>query len=114
MYLIFYQLKIGGDCFMTKLDLRKEEINAAKKAAEIVTLHEWYDSTIHEFELKEYFKCYSNLGRLGRELYKRGVKRITELYEADNNIFIEATFVRKGLDLLTPLCALACITKYQK
>ncbi|MDM1243652.1 hypothetical protein [Acinetobacter indicus] len=93
----------------SEVQLRKEQISAAKKAAEIVTLREWYDSTQHGYELEEYFKHYSNLGRLGKELHKRGVKRVTELYqEPDRGSFVEATFVRSELDLLGPLCALAC------
>lgn len=98
---------------ISEAQLRKQQISAAKKAAEIVTLREWYDSTMHGYELEEYFKHFSNLGRLGKELHKRGVKRVTELYEADNGVFVEATFVRRDLDLLGPLCALACIG-YQK
>ena len=93
---------------ISEVQLRKEQISAAKKAAEIVTLREWYDSTNHGYELEEYFKHFSNLGRLGKELHKRGVKRVTELYEADSGVFIEATFVRRDLNLLAPLCALAC------
>ena len=54
----------------SEVQLRKEQISAAKKAAEIVTLREWYDSTHHGYELEEYFKHYSNLGRLGKELHK--------------------------------------------
>ena len=96
---------------ISEVQLRKQEISAAKKAAEIVTLREWYDSSKHGYELEEYFKHYSNLGRLGKELHKRGVKRVTELYESDKGIFIEANFVRSDLDLLGPLCALACIVK---
>ncbi|MEQ1312090.1 hypothetical protein [Acinetobacter sp. XH1639] len=94
---------------LSEVQLRKQQISAAKKAAEIVTLREWYDSTMHGYELEEYFKYFSNLGRLGKELHKRGVKRVTELYEADNGVFVEATFVRSHLDLLGPLCALACV-----
>lgn len=94
---------------ISEVQLRKQQISAAKKAAEIVTLREWYDSTQHSYELEEYFKHFSNLGRLGKELHKRGVKRVTELYEADSGVFIEATFVRRDLNLLAPLCALACI-----
>lgn len=94
---------------MSEVQLRKQEISAAKKAAEIVTLREWYDSTQHGYELKEYFKHYSNLGRLGRELHKRGVKRETELLEDKKVGFVEATFVRRELDLLGPLCAVACV-----
>lgn len=93
---------------LNEVQLRRQQIAAFKKSAEIVTLREWYDSTIHDYELEEYFKHFSNLGRLGKELHKREVKRVTELYKADNGIFVEATFVRSNLDLLGPLCALAC------
>ncbi|MFH3692470.1 hypothetical protein WAH72_07610 [Acinetobacter baumannii] len=96
---------------LNEVQLRRQQIFAAKKAAEIVTLREWYDSTVHGYELEEYFKYFSNLGRLGKELHKRRVKRVTELYEADNGLFVEATFVRRDLDLLGPLCALACVYK---
>lgn len=100
----------NSESIKSEVQLRKEQISAVKKAAEIVTLREWYDSTQHGYELEEYFKHYSNLGRLGKELHKRGVKRVTELYqEPDRGPFIEATFVRSDLDLLGPLCALACV-----
>lgn len=94
---------------LTEIQLRKQQISSAKKAAEIVTLRQWYDSTTHGYELEEYFKHYSNLGRLGKEIHKRRVKRVTELYEAENGVFVEATFVRKDLDVLGPLCAIACV-----
>lgn len=95
---------------ISEVQLRKEQISAAKKAAEIVTLREWYDSTQHSYELEEYFKYFANLGRLGKELHKRNVKRVTELYQQpDRGPFVEATFVRSDLDLLGPLCALACV-----
>lgn len=94
---------------LSEAQLRKQQISSAKKAAEIVTLRQWYDSTTHGYELEEYFKHYSNLGRLGKELHKRRVKRVTELYEAENGVFVEATFVRKDLDVLGPLCAIACV-----
>lgn len=93
----------------SEVQLRKEQISAAKKAAEIVNLREWYDSTQHGYELEEYFKHYSNLGRLGKELHKRGVKRVTELYESDKGVFVEATFIRSDLDLVGPLCAIVCV-----
>lgn len=93
----------------SKVQLCKQEISAAKKAAEIVTLREWYDSMQHGYELEEYFKHFANLGKLGKELHKRGVKRVTELYESDKGVFVEATFVRRDLDLLGPLCAVACV-----
>lgn len=94
---------------LSEVQLRRQQISAAKKAAEIVTLREWYDSTTHGYELEEYFKHFANLGRLGKELHKRGVKRVTELYECENGVFVEATFIRADLNLLGPLCALACI-----
>ncbi|WP_228721910.1 hypothetical protein [Acinetobacter indicus] len=80
---------MGNDgSLISEVQLRKQQISAAKKAAEIVTLREWYDSTQHGYELEEYFKHYANLGRLGKELHKRGVKRVTELCEADNGVFV--------------------------
>ena len=82
----------------SEVQLRKQQISAAKKAAEIVTLREWYDSTQHAYELEEYFKKFANLGRLGKELHKRGAQRVTELYEAENGVFVEATFRRGDLD----------------
>lgn len=92
-----------------EVQLRKGQISAAKKAAEIVTLREWYESTQHGYELEEYFKHFANLGRLGKELHKRGAKRVTELYEANNGVFVETTFVREDLDIMGPLCALTCV-----
>jgi len=95
---------------LSQVELCKQQISAAKRAAEIVTLREWYDSTNHGYELEEYFKHFSNLGRLGKELHKRGVKRVTELYQQPNRgLFVEATFIRRDLDLMGPLCALACV-----
>lgn len=41
---------------ISEVQLRKQEISAAKKVAEIVTLREWYDSTKHGYELEEYQK----------------------------------------------------------
>lgn len=75
---------------LNEVQLRKQQISAARKATEILTLREWYDSTNHGYELEEYFKHFSNLGRLGKELHKRGVKRVTELYESDKGVFVEA------------------------
>ncbi|MDV7418911.1 hypothetical protein R4448_08090 [Acinetobacter baumannii] len=94
---------------MNKIEQRKEQILVARKSAEILTLREWYNTTNHGYELEEYFKYFSNLGRLGKELHKRGVKRVTELYKASNSLFVEATFVRSDLDILGPLCAIACV-----
>ncbi|MDV7646350.1 hypothetical protein R4646_05035 [Acinetobacter baumannii] len=42
-------------------------------------LREWYDSTQHGYDLEEYFKHFANLGKVGKELHKRGVKCIAEL-----------------------------------
>lgn len=100
---------MNNETNLNESQLRRQQISAAKKAAEIVTLREWYDSTAHGYELEEYFKHFANLGRLGKELHKRGVKRVTELYETGNGVFIEATFIRSELNLLVPLCALACV-----
>lgn len=73
---------------ISEVQLRKQQISAAKKAAEIVTLREWYDSTQNGYELEEYFRYFANLGRLGKKLHKGGVKRVTELYEAENGVFV--------------------------
>ena len=83
---------------LTQVQLRKQQISAAKKAAEIVTLHEWYESFQPGQELEEYFKYYSNLGRLGRELHKHRVIRVIELYQdLDRSPTIEAAFDRLDL-----------------
>lgn len=45
---------MGNDgSLISEVQLRKQQISAAKKAAEIVTLREWYDSTQHGYELEE-------------------------------------------------------------
>lgn len=91
---------------------RKREIAEAKRAAEIVTLREWYDTTIvHSPEIKEYMKHFKQLGRLGKELHNRGVKRVTERFGDDVITLVEATYRRIDLDIIAPLCALACIRK---
>lgn len=88
---------------------RKREIVEAKRAAEIVTLREWYDTTPeHSSEINEYMKHFKQLGRLGKELHNRGIKRVTERLGDDVRTLVEATYVRAELDLLAPLCALAC------
>lgn len=91
---------------------RKREIVEAKRAAEIVTLREWYDTTPeHSPEIKEYMKHFTQLGRLGKELHNRGVKRVTERFGDDVRTLVEATYRRVDLDIIAPLCALACIRK---
>ncbi|MFL4374842.1 hypothetical protein RJ730_12440 [Acinetobacter baumannii] len=94
---------------MNKIEQRKEQILAAKRSAEILTLREWYNTTNHGYELEEYFQYFTNLGRLGKELHKRKVKRVTELYEDEKGGFVEATFIRSELDISAPLCAIACV-----
>ena len=89
---------------------RKREIAEAKRAAEIVTLREWYDTTPeHSPEIQEYMKHFTQLGRLGKELHKRGVKRVTERLGDDVRTLVEATYVRSELDFVASLCALACV-----
>ncbi len=91
---------------------RKREIAEAKRAAEIVTLREWFDTTPeHSPEIKEYIKHFTQLGRLGKELHNRGVKRVTERFGDDVRTLVEATYRRDDLDIIAPLCALACIRK---
>ncbi|MAE21956.1 MAG: hypothetical protein CMK92_05945 [Pseudomonas sp.] len=91
---------------------RKQEIFEAKRAAEIVTLREWYDTTpAHSLEIQEYIKHFKQLGRLGKELHSRGVKRVTERFGDDVRTLVEATYIRSDLDLLAPLCAVSCLFK---
>lgn len=91
---------------------RKREIVEAKRAAEIITLREWYDTTpVHSPEIQEYMKHFTQLGRLGKELHNRGVKRVTERFSDDVRTLVEATYRRKDLDIIAPLCALACVRK---
>lgn len=91
---------------------RKREIVEAKRAAEIVTLREWYDTTPeHSPEIQEYMKHFTQLGRLGKELHKRGVKRVTERLGDDVRTLVEATYVRKELDIIAPLCAISCVKR---
>lgn len=93
---------------------RKREIAEAKRAAEIVTLREWYDTTPeHSQEIQEYMKHFTQLGRLGKELHNRGVKRVTERFGDDVRTLVEATYVRGELDLVAPLCAMACLFNKQ-
>lgn len=99
--------------------ISKEEVTAykasvmkAKRDAEVITLREWYDSTPeHSKEIAEYMQHFKQLGRLGRELHDRGVKRVTERFGDSIRTHIEATYRRDTLDLLAPLCAMACTLK---
>ncbi|MGQ1301109.1 hypothetical protein ACT41N_06750 [Acinetobacter baumannii] len=92
---------------MNKIEQRKEQIFFAKKSAQVLNLREWYNPTNYSYELEEYFKYFSNLCRLSRELHKLGVKPVTKLYKSEHGIFVEANFIRNNLDLLAPLGALA-------
>ena len=85
-------------------------VNKVKRDAEVVTLREWYDSTTeHTPEIQEYMKQFKNLGRLGKELHKRGVERVTERFADDVRTLVEATYNRQNLDVTAPLCASALI-----
>ena len=86
------------------------KVEKAKRDAEVVTLREWYDTTTkHSPEIQEYMKHFKNLGRLGRELHKRGVERVTERFADDVRTLVEATYKRQDLDIIAPLCALLSI-----
>ena len=94
---------------------RKQEIVEAKQAAEIVTLREWYDTTPdHSPEIQEYMKHFKQLGRLGKELHNRGVKRVTERLGDDVRTLVEATYRRADIDMVGPLCALYCVINVKK
>lgn len=85
-------------------------VEKAKRDAEVVTLREWYDSTTnHQQEVIDYMKAYKQLGPLGKELHKRGVKRVTERFGDNVRTLVEATYQRELLDVASPLCALACL-----
>jgi uncharacterized Fe-S cluster-containing radical SAM superfamily enzyme len=85
-------------------------VEKAKLDAEVVTLREWYDSTSnHQLYVIEYMEAYKQLGRLGKELHKRGVVRVTERFGNNVRTLVEATYQRGLLDTVAPLCALACI-----
>ena len=87
----------------------KEMVSKEKRNAEILTLREWYDTTIdHTEEIQSYIKQFKQLGRLGKELHKRGVPRVTERYADSVRTLVEATYERKILDFAAPLCALSC------
>lgn len=87
-------------------------VEKAKIDAEVVSLREWYDTTSnHQQEIIDYMEAYKQLGRLGKELHKRGVVRVTERYGDNVRTLVEATYQRGILDTVAPLCALSCITK---
>jgi len=86
-------------------------VENAKRDAEVVTLREWYDSTPnHRKEVVDYMVVYKQLGRLGKELHKRGVVRVTERFGDNVRTLVEATYQRGLLDTVAPLCALACVS----
>jgi putative IMPACT (imprinted ancient) family translation regulator len=85
-------------------------VEKAKRDAEVLTLREWYDSTAnHQQEIIDYMTAYKQLGRLGKELHKRGVERVTERFGDNVRTLVEATYQRRHLDLVAPLCVLACV-----
>ncbi|MEN8636694.1 hypothetical protein ABFV74_13390 [Pseudoalteromonas distincta] len=85
-------------------------VEKAKRDAEVVTLREWYDSTPnHLQEIIDYMAVYKQLGPLGKELHKRGIKRVTERFGDNVRTLVEATYQRGLLDASAPLCAIACI-----
>jgi putative IMPACT (imprinted ancient) family translation regulator len=86
-------------------------VEKAKRDAEVVTLREWYDSILnHQREIVDYMEAYKQLGPLGKELHKRGVKRVTERFGDNVRTLVEATYERGLLDAVAPLCALSCVT----
>ena len=87
-----------------------ETVDKAKRDVEVVTLREWYDSTPnHTQEIVEYMLEFKQLGRLGKELHNRGVNRVTERLGNGIRTLVEATYQRGNLDVVAPLCALACV-----
>ncbi|MFA0268520.1 hypothetical protein AB4490_17220 [Vibrio cyclitrophicus] len=90
------------------------EIEVSKRNAEVVTLREWYDSSpVHSPEILAYMKEFKQLGRLGKELHIRNATRVTERYGDSIGTLVEATYQRGYLDMMAPLCALACLAKKQ-
>jgi hypothetical protein len=88
----------------------KAMVEKAKRDAEVVTLRVWYDTTEnHSDEIKAYMDKYKQLGRLGKELHKRNVPRVTERYGDSVRTLVEATYCRIILDFSAPLCALSCL-----
>jgi putative IMPACT (imprinted ancient) family translation regulator len=86
-------------------------VEKAKRDAEVVTLREWYDSILnHQREIVDYMEAYKQLAPLGKELHKRGVKRVTERFGDNVRTLVEATYQRGLLDAVAPLCALSCVT----
>ena len=68
-------------------------VDKAKRYAEVMTLREWYDSTqSHEQEIIDYMEAYKQLGRLGKELHKRGVVIVTERFGDNVRTLVEATY----------------------
>jgi len=85
-------------------------VEKAKLDAEVVTLREWYDSTSnHQQEIIDYIVVFKQLGRLGKELHKRGVERVTERFGDNVRTLVEATYQRGLLDTIAPMCALVCV-----
>jgi putative IMPACT (imprinted ancient) family translation regulator len=96
------------------LEYRKM-VEKAKRDAEVVTLREWYDSTRnHQQEIIDYMEAYKQLGPLGKELHKRGVKRITERFGDNVRTLVEATYQRGVLNMAAPLCAFVCTSNKNK
>jgi hypothetical protein len=94
---------------------KRTEVEVAKRKAEVVTLREWYDTTPdHSREIKSYIEKYKQLGRLGKELHNRGMPRVTERYGDSVRTLVEATYERGLLDVVAPLCALACVVKFEE
>ncbi|WP_172590097.1 hypothetical protein [Shewanella xiamenensis] len=87
----------------------KAMVEKAKRDAEVVTLREWYDTTEnHSDEIKAYMDKYKQLGRLGKELHKRNVPRVTERYGDGIRTLVEATYIRDVLNFAAPICAALC------
>lgn len=85
------------------------KVDKAKSDAEVVILREWYDSTQNKHqEIIEYMVEFKQLGCLGKELHKRGVHRVMERFGYNVRTLVEATYQRGLLDIVAPLCALAC------
>lgn len=90
----------------------KAMVEKAKRDAEVVTLREWFNTTEnHSDEIKAYMNKYKQLGRLGKELHKRNVPRVTERFGDGIRTLVEATYKRCILDVVVPLCALAIFAK---
>lgn len=89
-----------------------EEVELAKRNAEVVTLREWYDSNSNHLpEIIAYMTEFKQLGRLGKEIHIRNATRVTERYGDEIGTLVEATYQRGYLDIIAPLCALACLAK---